>query len=78
MDDFKGRILMRDQAENKTLQDAAKKDHADWDEKWEQMLWQLQDYQEEKDHPQAQVVNVELDELSVRSFTFWFISDLWD
>lgn len=31
------------------------------------MLWQLQDYQEDKDHPQAQVVNVEVDELYVGS-----------
>jgi urocanate hydratase len=31
------------------------------------MLWQLQDYQEDKDHPQAQVVNVEVDELYVES-----------
>jgi hypothetical protein len=29
------------------------------------MLWQLQDYQEDKDHPQAQVVNIEVDELYV-------------
>ena len=31
------------------------------------MLWQLQDYQEDKDHPQAQVVNIEVDELYVES-----------
>lgn len=54
------------QGENKTFQDAAKKDHADWDQKWEQMLWEFQDYQEEKDHPQAQVVNMEVEELCVQ------------
>jgi hypothetical protein len=29
------------------------------------MLWEFQDYQEEKDHPQAQVINIEIEELSV-------------
>jgi hypothetical protein len=45
------------------LQDAEKQNHESWDSKFEDMLWQLQDYQEEKDHPQAQVVNIEVDEL---------------
>lgn len=49
--------------ENKTLQDASKENHEYWDARYEDMLWQLQDYQEEKDHPQAQVVNMEVDEL---------------
>lgn len=51
------------QNENKTLQDTEKENHAGWDEKFKQVLWQLQDYQEAKDHPQAQVVNIEMDEL---------------
>jgi hypothetical protein len=51
------------QGENKTLQDASKDNLEYWDAKYEDMLWQLQDYQEEKDHPQAQVVNMEVDEL---------------
>ncbi len=51
------------QAENKTLQDAEKQNHEAWDAKYEEVLWQLQDYQVEKDHPQAQVVNIEVDEL---------------
>ncbi|OBT45725.1 hypothetical protein VE00_03955 [Pseudogymnoascus sp. WSF 3629] len=54
--------------ENKTLQDAEKRNHEDWDNKYEDMLWQLQDYQEDKDHPQAQVVNVEVDELFRQRF----------
>lgn len=51
------------QSENKTLQETEKENHAGWDEKFKQLLWQLQDYQEAKDHPQAQVVNIEMDEL---------------
>jgi hypothetical protein len=45
------------------LGDAEKDNHAAWDEKFKQVLWQLQDYQEAKDHPQAQVVNIEVDDL---------------
>lgn len=39
-----------------------------------QVLWQLQDYQDAKDHPQAQVVNIEVEELFVPkhpSFNFY-------
>lgn len=43
--------------------DAEKQNHEDWDAKYEDMLWQMEDYQEEKDHPQAQVVNIEIEEL---------------
>lgn len=32
------------------------------------MLWHLQDYQEANDHPPAQVVNIEVEELSVLPF----------
>lgn len=55
-------------AENKSLQDAEKDNHAAWDEKFKQVLWQLQDYQEAKDHPQAQVVNIEVEELFKQRF----------
>ena len=55
--------LTLEQAENKTLGDAEKDNHAAWDEKFKQVLWELQDYQEAKDHPQAQVVNIEVDDL---------------
>ncbi|KAI9742231.1 MAG: hypothetical protein M1818_004131 [Claussenomyces sp. TS43310] len=55
-------------SENKTLQDAEKQNHEGWDARYEDMLWQLQDYQEEKDHPQAQVVNIEVDELFRQRF----------
>lgn len=53
------------QNENKTLQDAEKDNHAAWDKKFTQLLWQLQDYQEAKDHPQAQIINVEIEDLFV-------------
>jgi hypothetical protein len=49
------------------LGDAEKDNHAAWDEKFKQVLWQLQDYQEAKDHPQAQVVNIEVDDLLATS-----------
>ncbi|KAE9366164.1 hypothetical protein N431DRAFT_472719 [Stipitochalara longipes BDJ] len=55
-------------AENKTLGDAEKDNHAAWDEKFKQVLWELQDYQEAKDHPQAQVVNIEVDDLFKQRF----------
>ncbi|KAM3075582.1 hypothetical protein ACMFMG_007719 [Clarireedia jacksonii] len=49
--------------ENKTLQDNDKKAKEEWDQKWDEMLWQFQDYQDKKDHPQTVVVNPEIDEL---------------
>lgn len=49
------------------MQDTEKASHAAWDEKFRQVLWQLQDYQEAKDHPQTQVVNIEVEELLVSS-----------
>ncbi|CZR54100.1 uncharacterized protein PAC_03983 [Phialocephala subalpina] len=45
------------------FKDTEKENHTGWDEKFKQVLWQLQDYQEAKEHPQAQVVNIEMDEL---------------
>lgn len=47
------------------MQDAEKENHAAWDEKFKQVLWQLQEYQEAKDFPQAQVVNMEVEDLFV-------------
>ncbi|APA09406.1 hypothetical protein sscle_05g041760 [Sclerotinia sclerotiorum 1980 UF-70] len=49
--------------ENKTLHDTEKKAKEEWDQKWDEMLWQFQDYQDKKDHPQTVVVNPEIDEL---------------
>ncbi|RKF60769.1 Alpha-taxilin [Golovinomyces cichoracearum] len=50
-------------AENKTLQDAEKDNHIAWDNKFKQVLWQLEGIQDAKENPQAQVVQVEVDEL---------------
>jgi len=55
-------------SENKTLQDAEKSNHEDWDTKYEQMLWQLQDYQEEKDNPPAQFVDMGVEDLFRQRF----------
>ncbi|KAL3428287.1 muscle-derived protein (neurite-outgrowth-promoting) [Phlyctema vagabunda] len=54
--------------ENKTLQDNEKENLANWDAKYQDMLWNLQDYQEEKDHPQAQIVPIEVDDLFKQRF----------
>jgi hypothetical protein len=51
------------QGENKALQDAEKQSREAWETKYQDMFWQLQDFQEQKDHPQAQVVNMEVEEL---------------
>ncbi|KAI9046559.1 hypothetical protein LZ554_009304 [Drepanopeziza brunnea f. sp. 'monogermtubi'] len=55
-------------AENKTMQDAEKDNHAAWDDKFKQVLWQLSEYQEAKDYPQAQVVNIEVEDLFKQRF----------
>lgn len=47
------------------LQDSEKENHAVWDDKFKGLLWQLQDAQADKDHPQAQVVNIEIEDLYV-------------
>jgi len=47
------------------LQDSEKENHTVWDEKFKGLLWQLQDAQADKDHPQAQVVNIEIEDLFV-------------
>ena len=49
------------------MKDADKSNHEAWDDKFHHLLWQLQEYQEAKDHPQAQVVNIEVEELFVNT-----------
>lgn len=49
------------------MQDTEKTSRATWDDKFQQVLWQLQDYQDEKDNPQPAVVNIEVEELCVVS-----------
>ncbi|KAI1002284.1 hypothetical protein K3495_g5917 [Podosphaera aphanis] len=55
-------------AENKTLQDAEKDNHIAWDNKFKQVLWQLEGIQDAKENPQAQIVQVEVDELFRQRF----------
>jgi hypothetical protein len=52
------------------MQDTEKANRISWDDKFQQMLWQLQDYQEAKDHPQAQVVNMEVEDLCVAPHSY--------
>ncbi|KAF4629896.1 hypothetical protein G7Y89_g8244 [Cudoniella acicularis] len=51
--------------ENRELQNAEKSNHESWDDKYSKLLWQLQGQQEAKDHPQAQIVNIEVEDLFV-------------
>ncbi|RKF56536.1 Alpha-taxilin [Erysiphe neolycopersici] len=55
-------------AENKTLQDSEKDNHLAWDNKFKQVLWQLEGIEDAKENPQAQVVQVEVDELFRQRF----------
>ncbi|EPE32319.1 hypothetical protein GLAREA_07452 [Glarea lozoyensis ATCC 20868] len=55
-------------AENRGYQDSEKSSHDSWDEKFRSLLWQLQDYQDAKDHPQAQIVNIEVEDLFKQRF----------
>ncbi|TVY49076.1 Alpha-taxilin [Lachnellula cervina] len=55
-------------SENRDLKDSDKSNHDAWDDKFHHLLWQLQEYQEAKDHPQAQVVNIEVEELFKQRF----------
>jgi len=52
------------------LQDGNEGIRSTWDNKLQQALYQLQDYQVAKDHPQAQVVNIEVEDLYVIFITF--------
>lgn len=45
------------------LQDSEKENHTIWDDKFQGLLFELQDAQDKKDHPQAQVVNIEIEDL---------------
>ncbi|ROW08925.1 hypothetical protein VMCG_03006 [Cytospora schulzeri] len=52
--------------ENKTLTDTQRRNETAWDEKYSALLQTLDDYQEEKDNPRKQVVDMDLEELCVR------------
>ncbi|TWU73376.1 hypothetical protein ED733_001817 [Metarhizium rileyi] len=49
--------------ENKELQTTQKRNNSSWDEKYANLLSKLEGYQEEKDTPRKQVVDMEVDEL---------------
>lgn len=49
--------------ENKTLTDTQRRNETAWDEKYSALLQTLDDYQEEKDNPRKQVVDMDLEEL---------------
>ncbi|KHN95622.1 Taxilin [Metarhizium album ARSEF 1941] len=49
--------------ENKELQTTQKRNNISWDEKYATLLSKLEGYQEEKDTPRKQVVDMEVDEL---------------
>lgn len=53
------------QSENKAYADKQLRDQNSWDEKFLGLLQRLDDYQSEKDNPKKQMVDMELDELSV-------------
>ncbi|POR31032.1 Alpha-taxilin [Tolypocladium paradoxum] len=51
------------QNENKELQTTQKRNNTAWDEKYAGLLAKLEGYQEEKDTPRKQIVDMEVDEL---------------
>lgn len=51
------------QNENKELFSSQKRNNVAWDEKYATLLSKLEGYQEEKDTPKKQVVDMEMDEL---------------
>ncbi|RSL92727.1 hypothetical protein CEP52_013660 [Fusarium oligoseptatum] len=67
------RELQRDnnrmKTENKELQTTQKRNNTHWDEKYATLLSKLEGYQEEKDTPKKQVVDMEVDELPSSSNT---------
>lgn len=51
------------QNENKELQTMQKRNNTAWDEKYATLLATLEGYQEDKDTPRKQVIDMEVDEL---------------
>lgn len=51
------------QNENKTLSDTQVRSQNSWDDRYSGLLRRMDDYQEEKDNPRKQVVDMEMDEL---------------
>ncbi|KAK4156330.1 myosin-like coiled-coil protein-domain-containing protein [Chaetomidium leptoderma] len=55
--------------ENKTLSDTQVRSQNTWDERYSGLLRRMDDYQEEKDNPRKQVVDMEVEELYVLTVT---------
>lgn len=53
------------QNENKELQTTQKRTTMAWDEKYATLLGKLEGYQEEKDTPKKEIVDMEMEELYV-------------
>ncbi|KAK0720338.1 myosin-like coiled-coil protein-domain-containing protein [Lasiosphaeris hirsuta] len=54
--------------ENKTLSDTQVRSQNSWDERYSGLLRRMDDYQEEKDNPRKQVVDMEMDEFFRQRF----------
>lgn len=54
--------------ENKTLSDTQVRSQNTWDERYSGILRRMDDYQEEKDNPRKQVVDMEMEELFCQRF----------
>lgn len=53
------------QNENKTMSDTQKRNETAWDDRYASLLQTLEEYQEDKENPRKQVVDMDLDELLV-------------
>ncbi|KAL2143134.1 hypothetical protein VTI28DRAFT_348 [Corynascus sepedonium] len=54
--------------ENKTLSDTQVRSQNTWDERYSGLLRRMDDYQEEKDNPRKQVIDMEMEELFAQRF----------
>jgi hypothetical protein len=61
------------QNENKTLSDTQVRSQNTWDERYSGLLRRMDDYQEEKDNPRKQVVDMEVEELYVRPLSSLYL-----
>lgn len=51
------------------MSDTQRRNESSWDEKYNSLLQTLEDYQEEKENPRKQVVEMDLEELCVHTQT---------
>ena len=52
------------------MQDSEKQNHENWDGKYEDILYTLQDWQHDKDQPKSQVVDINVEDLLVIGLRF--------